>query len=355
VNAESCGCSKELGEIAVFEPRFTLAEIQAMRDCPTLDRSYEATRLGPAVTQHLAWKRLAGRSEATLDDYERTLARMCVELPGRELPEVTTQDLEALLVTWPAPSRRKRKAALNGFFMWAARMEILDRNPCDRLPDIRRQSPRVLDVFSAAEQAALLQAARQTLLPLANQVRIGLLAHGLRKGGCLGLQVRDINMTDRVLLVTEKGDKQRLVPFRGDLVRHLDQYLMEPYPILDRAPIASDHLFFPYRATGAHRSRAPQLLRVEPERPLSRTGYQMWWGRIIQAAGVPYRKAHMMRHTYGTDSTDAGVDLASLAELMGHASTSTTELYVHSSRRRLDKAAELLEKHRREGVRSADA
>ncbi len=337
------------------ERAFTLAELQAMQDCPTLDHSYEATRLGPAVRQHLAWKRLAGRSEATLDDYERTLARLCVRLPGRDLGDVTPGDLMLLLESWPAASRRKRKVALNGFFVWALRMDMIDRNPCDRLPEIRRQEPRVLDIFTATEQAALLRAARSTLLPLANVVRVGLLSHGLRKGGCLGLRVRDVNLTDRLLIVTEKGDKQRLVPFRGDLVRHLDEYLLTDYPLIGRPPAPSDYLFFPHRATGAYGDRDAQLLRVEPDRPLSKTGYQMWWQRLTLSAGIAHRRAHMMRHTYGTEATDAGVDLIALRELMGHASTATTEGYVHSSRRRLDTAAELIERYRREGVRSDDA
>jgi hypothetical protein len=65
----------------VSGPLLTAAEWAQMMREPLRDRSYQLTRLGAAVTDFLAWKRLEGAAERTLDQYERDLARPAPSTP----------------------------------------------------------------------------------------------------------------------------------------------------------------------------------------------------------------------------------------------------------------------------------
>lgn len=60
-----------------------------------LDKSYEATRLGAIVHEYLAWKRLSRVAERTLDQYERDLARLCIECADLDITQFTVAELDA--------------------------------------------------------------------------------------------------------------------------------------------------------------------------------------------------------------------------------------------------------------------
>ena len=121
----------------------------------------------------------------------------------------------------------------------------------------------------------------------------------------------------------------------------VDEHLLPEYPILERAPIATDYIWF----SDLSRRRAPD--RAPPERSSSYRGFYEWWKRIERAAGVPHRKPHAMRHTFATDVLDATEgDLYAVKELLGHSSTRVTEVYLHSSRTRTVSAVEALAAYR---------
>jgi len=67
------------------EPLLTRSQWAAMMRAPLRDKSYQLTGLGAAVTDFLAWKRVNGAAERTLDQYERDLARGCLLYPERTL------------------------------------------------------------------------------------------------------------------------------------------------------------------------------------------------------------------------------------------------------------------------------
>ena len=78
---------------------------------------------------------------------------------------------------------------------------------------------------------------------------------------------------------------------------------------------------------------------MKPERGLSYRGFYEWWRRVEETAGVRHRKPHMTRHTFATDVLDATAgDLYAVKELLGHSSTRVTEVYLHSSRTRMESA-----------------
>ena len=125
------------------EVRLTAAEwVQMMRQ-PLRDKAYQLTGLGPAVTEFLAWKRLDGAAERTLDQYQRDLARACILHPDRTLETITSEDILHVVTAFPLRSQKRARAALASMFKWAILWDRIERNPMDRIPRAP-QPPRPL-------------------------------------------------------------------------------------------------------------------------------------------------------------------------------------------------------------------
>lgn len=341
--------------------RFTLDEARDILLRPTTDDRYHRTALGPDIEAYLAWKRLSNASETTLDGYEHYLAQLAVDVPsGTTVADVNVEHLMLTLNKVPRGSWKKVRAAWNGFFKWSIRHGRRGAiNPVELLPPMLKQGiVPVYDIFSAAEQQAIVNATRMMDTPAVDRVRAHLLLDaGLRRGGALGLLVKDVDPTSRCIIVKEKGDKQRIISIRGDFWRAWEEFLLTEIPAAvevgkrnrePRPPRPLDHVWFPCRVAGAYGSRARTVTATYPEQPLSPRGWSEWWKRLLAHADVPYRKPHMARHTFATDALDASDDLYGVSQILGHSSTRITEAYVHSSRKHVESVAEKLDRARRD-------
>ncbi|MDD1677919.1 MAG: tyrosine-type recombinase/integrase, partial [Methanomicrobiales archaeon] len=309
----------------------TLATAARMLREAIIDRSYQReTRLGGAVAQYLAWKRLSA-SARTLVIYEGYLARLCVELAYADptIDQVTSEMLLEALTIYPTGSLRLVRTTYSDFFKWACRWGHRDRNPVDLLPAIPEPPMKVYDVFTATEQAQLVKAADQMPLPWIQRLRVLCFVDlGIRSEEARGLQPSDFDTVAKVVVVKGKGGKERVIPFGDETFRAFITYRNRPIPNVRmqdergkyreaRAPLDDDYLFFPLgfvKRTGA-------VTWADPFRPLSDRAMRSWWqDRIVASAGVRYRSLHMNRHTLGTDLSTAGEDLATVQDWLGHAS-----------------------------------
>lgn len=317
---------------------YTLSEALAILADPMRDESYKLTALGPEIVDHMNRARLGRNSPATLDAKERILARLAVSCPDVGIAKLEYEHLERYLLSIPEKSWRTHRSHINTFVKWAIMFERRSaRNPVDLLPELRPTEQRVLHTFDHQERWAILDASRYMDDPARDRVRAHLMLDaGIRKAEACGLLHGDVNPNRREITVLGKGRKERVIPIEDPgFWLAWETALLTPLPKLKRLPESGDHVWFPMRVAGEYKSRARQVTRAYPERPMGSRGFHEWWERLISHSGVEYRKPHMTRHTFATDALDASDgDVYGVKELLGHANIATTQLYLHSSPRR---------------------
>ena len=186
----------------------------------------------------------------------------------------------------------------------------------DRRPQIPlgKRGRTLPEVLSRAEVAALLDA------PQSIKVRTFLqtaYASGLRLNELCGLRVRDIDSAaDRMCIrvVGGKGGQDRYALLSADLLARLRLY----WQACRRGARDTDWLFPAQR---------------DPARPLDGGVGQRWYYAARNAAGITKRGGiHLLRHCFATHLLEAGVDLNSVSQLLGHAHLSTTSGYLRLAR-----------------------
>jgi integrase/recombinase XerC len=187
-------------------------------------------------------------------------------------------------------------------------VQVLARS---RVSQLRVKVPRTLVEPLTVEQV-------RELLALLRRYRDVAIAHfmllcGLRSQEVLQLRLGDLDMADRRVLVRGKGDKERLVPLPGLLIRLVRKYLA-----LERPEGGADRLFVVLQ--GQRRGQ-----------PMGRAALRRIFRTRRSQALLTEANPHRLRHTFGTDMARNGVRLPVLQRMMGHAYPETTLQYVSVS------------------------
>jgi integrase/recombinase XerC len=140
---------------------------------------------------------------------------------------------------------------------------------------------------------------------------------GLRVSELCDLRVEDLDWQERVVRVRGKGKKERLVPIGDPALRAIQNY----WQALAPPPASRESVFL---ANSIRRTPVyPRLVQLRLKRYLAMAGLD------------PGLTPHKLRHSYATHLLDAGADLRSVQELLGHAHLVTTQVYTHVSTERL--------------------
>lgn len=217
-------------------------------------------------------------------------------------------------------SLRRLLSTVKRFYRYQVRLGRLSEDPSARIdtPRVGRALPHAL---SESEVEALL-AAPATAEPRGLRDRAMLetmYACGLRVSELVGLHAGALNRTHGVLRLVGKGGKERLVPVGDEALDWIDRYLREARPELLRGRDGTDALFVTARGGPMTRQAFWHLVKrharsVGIERPLS---------------------PHTLRHAFATHLLNHGADLRVVQMLLGHSDLSTTQIYTHVARARL--------------------
>lgn len=143
---------------------------------------------------------------------------------------------------------------------------------------------------------------------------------GLRVSELCGLNAEDVDWPEQLVRVRGKGKKERLVPIGEPALKAIERYWsLLPHPPSGLAPVFQSET----------KARTP-LSSVMVARRLKKY--------LVLAGLDPALTPHKLRHSFATHLLDAGADLRSVQELLGHAHLVTTQVYTHVSTERLKRA-----------------
>lgn len=259
-----------------------------------------------------------GLSGATVTAYRRDLTDYLEFLDGRTPTAVLVDDFVTdLHRRGLADSTVSRKiAAVRGLHRFLVVEGSTEEDPTI-LIDAPRPGMRLPKALDFHEVERILESPDITT-PLGRRDRAILefmYASGTRVAETVGLDLTDIDLEERVALVTGKGTKQRLVPVGRQAVDALERYLPDRRAVLRGRPDPGAAFL---------NNRGGRLTR------------QGVWGIVRKAAkraGIAPDTVspHVLRHSAATHMVEGGADLRSVQEMLGHASISTTQVYTKVS------------------------
>lgn len=289
---------------------------------------------------HLTYERnvAANTIEAYRADLDAFFAFLCDDYLTTPLDLVDPKRIDHLAIrAWLAHQHRRqlsrasmarRLSALRSFFRFLMREGIVEANPARTVATPKREK-YLPSVLQPPDLAVLLEQPDETPLGLRDRAWIELLyAAGIRVGELVGIDVDDVELRARLLKVRGKGSKERIVPFGRKAEEAVRQWLGA------RAGLVSD----PDETALFVNHRGGQISARSIRRLLD---------RYVRAAALRAGiSPHTLRHSFATHLLNAGADLRSIQELLGHASLSTTQKYTHLT------DAKLIEVYRKAHPRS---
>lgn len=227
-------------------------------------------------------------------------------------------------------------ASLRGWFAWQKATGLLKEDPLEAMhnPVKAKKLPSVL---SKDEVEKMIEAAQSSRDRLIVEMLYGA---GLRVSELVGLDVKDVNLSQSYVRCFGKGSKERIVPIGRQALQCLQLYLKE---LKDDPPLAPSQERTQAQNTKNHNRQVKQQIRpLFRDRTGSRLSRLVVWQvvkRLAKKAGVEKSLSpHTLRHSFATHLIENGADLRSVQELLGHANIVTTQLYTHVSRGHLRKA-----------------
>ena len=281
----------------------------------------------PLVDQFLdsVWLE-SGLSANTLSAYRADLKNVAtwLSVQGTELETVNRAQLLEYLahcvrLGHSPRSSARRVSTLRRFYRYLAREGLLESDPTTGLdsPRVGRPLPKTLsekgveDLLSAPDSGSPLGLRDRAMLET-------LYATGLRVSELVSLTLDELDELAGLVRVLGKGGRERIVPLGDEALNWLNSYLHSSRPeLLGRR--VSEAVFVTRRGG-----------------PMTRQALWYLIKRYAARAGVGEELSpHSLRHAFATHLLNHGADLVSVQMLLGHAHLSTTQIYTHVARARL--------------------
>lgn len=212
----------------------------------------------------------------------------------------------------------RRLAAVRSLFAFLLEEAIVDSDPSSILSAPKLQSRLPKTVPDDTLSALLAAPDVSTPVGLRDRVVIEVLyATGIRVSELVGLDLGDVDLEQGQLRVMGKGSKERIVPIHRAAADAIRGYRHSGRPELQKT--ATDALLLSPRGNRLSADSVRRLLK-----------------RYLESVGGALSiSPHTLRHTFATHLVEAGADLRTVQELLGHVALSTTQIYTHVGRRRL--------------------
>lgn len=224
-------------------------------------------------------------------------------------------------------SRARVLSSMRSFFSFLLHTDRVESAPTDLLssPIIHRSLPdtlsydEILVMFASIDLSSPLGHRNRAILEV-------LYSCGIRVSELTGLLISDLFLSDSVILVRGKGNRERLTPISTEAIRLLKIYLEQRRVMIPESG-SEDILFLNRNGGGLTRVMVFYIVRD-----------------IALKAGIDKKiHPHTLRHSFASHLVNNGADIRAVQEMLGHRSITTTEIYTHLDPRALRSAVELLE------------
>lgn len=279
-----------------------------------------------------------GLSRNTLNSYRSDLIAFTAWLDkrGKRLIDVHRQDLLAYLAARMSDGLKSRSTSrslscLRGLYRYLLRERRVKEDPTLQIGNPKLGRPLPATLTESDVEKLLAAPDVTTALGLRDRTMLEVLyACGLRVSELIGLRVTNINLQQGVIRIMGKGSKERLIPMGEEAISWINRYMREGRTDLLKQNLHQDSVFPSNRGHGMTR--------------------QTFWYRIklhARVAGIEKKLSpHTLRHAFATHLLNHGADLRVVQLLLGHSDLSTTQIYTHVARQRLQ---ELHHKHHPRG------
>ncbi|MFL2019927.1 tyrosine recombinase XerC [Weissella hellenica] len=238
-----------------------------------------------------------------------------------DLNKITTFDVRVFLSELyekgdDARTIARKVSSLRSFYRFLINNELVNDNPFVgiTLQKFGKHLPRY---FYQKELNSMFDVvlADHSILGIRNWLLLEMLyGTGARVSEIVNMTRQSVDQRARVVTITGKGNKMRIVPFGQYALDALEQYLTASRPLLvQKQQLPNEYLFL--------NQRGNQLTTAGVEYILKQIGKQAGLTQDVTA--------HMFRHTFATDLLNNQADLRTVQQLLGHSSLSTTQIYTH--------------------------
>lgn len=268
-----------------------------------------------------------GLAQNTLESYGRDLRMLCQWLNqhNQTLAKAQRADLLTYLSERyqhgaSLSSNTRLLSSIRRFYRYLVREEILTTDPSAQI-DAPKQGRTLPTALSEQDVEALLNNPDTgSVLGLRDRAMLELLyATGLRVSELTAITHSRISLQHGIVRIFGKGGKERLVPMGEEALDWVEQYLSTARPELMSGKGICEQVFVTSRGTGMTRQAFWYLIK-----------------RHAQAAGVVKPVSpHTLRHAFATHLLNHGADLRVVQMLLGHSDLSTTQIYTHVAKARL--------------------
>lgn len=271
--------------------------------------------ISEAFTIFIREKYADGNSQETLTYYNNSIPKFiewCYDYHDIEdvedLNNSTFEEYKIFLLEHKKNTKKTSlqsySRAIKTFLNWLSNKGVLN-GEIGKLTLIKAEIPNIVPL-SDAEVRILLNCFDNSYLGIRNHLIVLLMVDsGLRRGEVVSLKTKNINLTNRTMLIIGKGNKERIVPFGEETKRYIRMYsnMRDGY---------NDYFF-----------------QKNDGEPITNNTIKMFFQDLKNDSTIHRLYPHLLRHTFATNYILYGGDVEELRILLGHTSITMTQKYVH--------------------------
>jgi len=212
-------------------------------------------------------------------------------------------------------SINRKISVLKSWFKYLIRTGVVAQSPMGAI--LSPRAGKRLPVYVEQQDMAVLFEAvgfPDTWEGWTDRLLLSILYHtGIRLSELVGLRERQVDFGNNTLKVLGKGNKERVIPANQDLLDEIRKYQEKK------------------RATFGDADRVVLLVGPKGRKLYPKYVYRVVHDYLARITTIDQKSPHVLRHTFATHLMNAGAELNSVKELLGHASLAATQVYTHNS------------------------